>query len=172
MTISKIILPSFILIIIAAALLKSVPVYDCFLKGAKDGLTSAVSILPSLIGLIAATSMLRASGAFDLLCFSLKDVTSKIGFPAEVLPLALIRPVSGSAALAALRDIYDRYGADSYIGRVASVISGSTDTTFYAIAVYFGAVNIKKTRHTLKSALIADLTSFLIAGFVVSLVLS
>ena len=172
MTISKIILPTFIFIIIITGLFKNVPVYDCFLTGAKEGLASCVSVLPSLVGLIAATSMLRASGALDLLCFALKGVTAKIGFPAEVLPLALIRPVSGSAALASLKDILSRYGADSYIGRVASVISGSTDTTFYAIAVYFGAVNIKKTRHTLKSALIADLTSFIVAGFVVSLILS
>lgn len=172
MTVSSIILPLFIFFITITALLNGAPVYDCFLKGAKEGLLSSVSVLPSLIGLIAATSMLRASGALDLLCFALKGITSKAGFPAEVLPLALIRPVSGSAALASLRDIFARFGADSYIGRVASVISGSTDTTFYAITVYFGAVNIKKTRHTLKSALIADLTSFIVAGFVVSLVLS
>ena len=172
MTISALILPIFIFIIVFSALLKNAPVYDCFLKGAKEGLSACVSVLPSLIGLIAATSMLRASGAFDLLSFALKGVTSKIGFPPEVLPLVLIRPISGSAALASLKDILTQYGADSFIGRVASVISGSTDTTFYAIAVYFGAVNIKKTRHTLKSALIADLTSFIVAGLVVSMVLS
>ena len=172
MTVSSIILPLFILIIIIPALFKSVPVFDCFLKGAKEGLMSCLSLIPTLIGIIAATSMLRASGALEILCRALSGAAAKVCFPAEVLPLALIRPVSGSAALAALRDILEQYGADSYVGRVASVISASTDTTFYAIAVYFGSVNIKKTRHTLKSALIADLTSFLIAGFVVSLVLS
>ena len=168
MKISSLMLPGFILTVMLAAMLRGANVYDCFLEGAKRGLKSSVSILPSLVGLICATAMLRASGALDLLCFALKGAADKIGFPPEVLPLAVIRPVSGSAALAVLRDIFMRFGTDSRVGRVASVISGSTDTTFYAIAVYFGSVNIKKTRHTAKSAIIADLAGFITAGFVVS----
>ena len=168
MKISSLILPGFILTVLLAGIFRGANVYDCFLEGAKRGLKSSTAVLPSLVGLICATSMLRASGALDLLCFALKGAADKIGFPPEVLPLAVIRPVSGSASLAVLRDIFARFGADSHIGRVASVISGSTDTTFYAIAVYFGSVNIKKTRHTVKAAVIADLASFIAAGFVVS----
>lgn len=170
--VSSFAIPCVILIIIVAALLKNVPVYDTFLEGAKAGLKTSVNIVAPLVGLLCAISMFRASGALELMCYGLSRGVSFLGFPKEVLPLALMRPISGSASLAVTRDILQTYGADSFAGRVASVISGSTETTLYAISVYFGAVGIKKSRYTLKSALMADFTGFIVAAFAVRFFLS
>lgn len=162
-TISLYIIPTFIILIISNGLLKKAPVFDLFLEGAKDGLKTSVKILPSLIGLVTAIAMLRASGFFDILQTLISPLLSKINFPEEIIPLALVRPVSGSASLAVVQDIFNNYGPDSFAGRCASVIMGSTETTFYTLAVYFGYVKIKNTGYTLKCALLADLTG-IIAG--------
>ncbi len=135
---------------------KRVSVFDGFVAGAKEGIATAFGILPSLVGLLVAVGMFRASGAMDLLLTFLAPVGSALGIPAEVMPLAMLRPVSGSGSLALVAELFDRYGPDSFIGRAASVLMGSTETTFYTLAVYFGSVGIRRTRHTLPAALIAD----------------
>ena len=135
---------------------KKVSVFDGFVTGAKEGIATAFGILPSLVGLLVAVGMFRASGAMDLLLNLLAPVGRVLGIPAEVMPLALLRPVSGSGSLALVAELMARYGADSFIGRTASVLMGSTETTFYTLAVYFGSVGIRKTRHTTAAALIAD----------------
>lgn len=154
---STYIIPSAVVLILVYGAVKRVPVFDTFLVGAKEGLRSSVSILPSLVGLLMAVTMLKASGALDLFTQLISPIASAIGFPPEVTPLTLLRPISGSGSTAILTQIYESYGPDSFIGRVASVMAGSTETTFYAIAVYYGAVGIKKLRHTIPAALTADL---------------
>lgn len=162
-------IPATVLIIIVFGLFRRVPLFDTFVAGAKEGFSSAISILPSLVGLMMAVSMLNASGALDMLSSFLAPVSRFLGLPAQVMPLALIKPVSGSGATAILTQIFQNNGTESFAGRVASVMSGSTETTFYAIAVYYGAVNIKKTRHTIPAALTADLTACVISALAVRL---
>ncbi len=160
------ILPFTICGILGFGLYQKVNLFDAFLSGAKEGMKSLVSILPALVGLMAAISMLRASGALDFLAHLLAPLTSRLGIPADVMPLALLRPVSGSGSLAILQDILGKVGADSFAGRLASVMMGSSETTFYALAVYFGAVNVKNTRHTASAALLADLVAVLAATYI------
>ncbi len=145
------------------------PLFDTFLVGAKEGFSSAIAILPSLVGLIMAVTMLNASGALDMLSSFLAPVANLLGLPSQVMPLMLIKPVSGSGATAILTQIFQNNGTESFVGRVASVMSGSTETTFYAIAVYYGAVGIKKTRHTIPAALTADLTACVISALTIRL---
>ena len=168
---SAAVLPASIALIVFFGLFRGVHIFDAFLKGAKGGLSSAVSILPSIIGLVSAITMLRASGAIDLLCHALGPFSSFIGFPAEVLPMAILRPISGGASVAVLQDVLSTYGPDSFAGRVASVISGSTETTFYTLTVYFAATKAKDTRHTLKSALLADLCGIFLSAVLVRFLL-
>lgn len=169
---SSAVMPVFIALILFFGLCRGVRIFDVFLNGAKNGISNSASILPSIIGLVSAITMFRASGAIELLCHGLSFLSSTLGFPAEVLPLAILRPISGSASLAVLQDTLQTYGADSFIGRVASVISGSTETTFYTLCVYFAAVRAKDSRYTLKSALLADLTGILFSAFCVRLFFS
>lgn len=157
------IIPVVIALIILFGFIKKVPCFDCFLEGAKQGLISTYKIAPSLIGLIVAVTMLKASGALDMLIQFIEPAASFLGFPAEVIPLALLRPVSGSGSTAILNTILKDYGPDSFIGRCASVMAGSTETTFYAIAVYYGSVGIKKIRHTVPAALCADFAGMVMA---------
>ena len=164
-------IPVFIFFTIMYGYFKRVNVYDCFICGAKDGIYAIVNIIPSIVALMIAISMFRASGAIQIISSFLSPLLSKIGFPTEVLPLAILRPVSGSASLAIVTDIFKTYGPDSYIGKVASVMMGSTETTFYTIAVYFGAIKIKNTRHTLKAALSADFTGIVLSAVLVKLIL-
>jgi len=152
-------IPAMFVIILLAGIMNNVKVYDAFIDGAKDGITTVVKIIPSLVGLLVAIGVFRASGALDLLVFALNPVTSFLGIPSQVLPLALLRPISGSASLALVSDIMKEYGPDSLIGRMASTMMGSTETIFYTITVYFGAVGIKNIRYTLAAALLADLAS-------------
>ncbi|MCI9576436.1 MAG: spore maturation protein [Clostridiales bacterium] len=160
---SAYVIPVAVIAIVVFGLVRRVPVFDTFLSGAKEGLSSSLSILPSLVGLIVAVTMLNASGALELLTSFLAPVTNALGFPSEVMPMALLRPISGSGSTAMLTQIFDSFGPDSFIGRVASVIMGSTETTFYAIAVYFAAVGIKKTRHAVPAALAADFTGYVMS---------
>ncbi len=155
--------PSIILIIIVSGFCGKVRIYDAFMDGAKEGLVTVFKIFPALVGLIVSVGMLRASGTLEIITSFLKPVTSLINMPSEVVPLALMRPVSGSGALAVITDIFENYGPDSFVGRCASVMMGSTETTFYTIAVYYGSVGINKVRHTIKSALIADFTGMVLA---------
>ena len=159
--ISNFLIPAVIFIILITGLSKNISVYDCFLQGAKDGIEITFKIIPAIIGLMVAIGMLRASGALELLAFALKPLLTTIGMPADVLPLALMRPFSGSASLGIVGDIFKSSGPDSYAGRVASVMMGSTETTFYTLTVYFGTVGIKDIRYTLKAALIADCAGIL-----------
>ena len=164
-------MPLFIAIFITAGLVKRVGVYDCFTEGAKEGAESMLGIIAPLVGLMVAINMLRESGALELIARLLSPVLNFVGIPAEVLPLALLRPISGSASLAIVTDLFRMSGPDSIAGKIASVMMGSTETTFYTIAVYFGAVGIKNTRHTLPAALSADLTGILLSAIVARLML-
>lgn len=166
------ILPCVIAGIFLWGMAKGVDTFACFLEGAKEGLRVAVSVTPALICLITAVSMFRASGGLDVLVWALSPAAKLLGIPPEVMPLALLRPVSGSGATAVFTDILARYGPDSYIGRVASVMQGSTETTFYTIAVYYGATEVKRTRHTLTSSLSADLVGAVMSAVAVRLLLS
>ena len=156
-------IPVVIAIIIIFGLAKKVRIFDTFLQGAGEGINSTFSIAPSLIGLITAVTMLKASGALDIFTKFISPFTSMIGIPAEIMPLALLKPISGGGSLALLDNILATYGADSIIGRIASIIMGSTETTFYTIAVYFGAVKIKNSRHAVPNAIIADICAVIIA---------
>jgi spore maturation protein B len=164
--------PLVIAAIVLFGFLRRVPVFDTFVAGAKEGLHTTVSILPTLVGLIMAISMMNASGALDLFSSLLMPLAKLLGLPPQVMPLALIKPFSGSGSTAVLTQIYKDCGPDSFAGRVASVMAGSTETTFYAVAVYFGAVGIKKTRHTIPAALIGDLTACIFSALTVHLFFS
>lgn len=147
------------------ALCRRTDVFSALTSGAKDGLNTVSGILPALITLLPCIYMLRASGAIDALCALLNPLMSLLGIPSETVPLMLLRPLSGSGALAVGSDIIKANGADSFVGRCASVMLGSTETTFYVIAVYFGAAGIKNSRHAIPAALIADFVGFLAAAF-------
>ena len=149
------------------AMSRRVDVYAALVQGAGDGLGTLVRILPSLVGLLTAVHMLRASGALEVVGGVLAPVLERLGIPPETVALMLVRPVSGSAALGVGAEIISAYGPDSYLGRVAAVMLGSTETTFYAIAVYFGAVGITKTRYAVPAALCADLAGFVAAAWAV-----
>ena len=148
---------------------RRVDVYGALVAGAGEGLGTLAHILPALIGLMTAVYMLRASGALDLAAQALGPVMELVGLPSELLSLMLVRPISGSAALGVGAELIGTYGPDSYLGRAAAVMLGSTETTFYTIAVYFGAVGITRTRYAVPAALCADLTGFLAAAWAVRL---
>lgn len=159
--------PLILLICAALALRKKENPYELLLTGAADGLKLLLTLIPTLILLLTAVSMLRVSGAVEMLSSFLSPVFRFFGIPPETAILVLIRPISGSAALAVGADLMAHYGVDSVIGRTVAVMLGSTETTFYTISVYFGAAGIKKTRYTIPAALIADLTGFLVASLAV-----
>ena len=158
-------IPGLMIVTACAALAKRQDVYGALLEGGLDGLKLLVTIVPALVVLLTAVHMLRASGAIELLTKWLSPVAAAVGIPAETLPLVLLRPISGSAALAVGADLMSVHGPDSLIGRTAAVMLGSTETTFYTISVYFGAAGVKKTRYTIPAALSADATGFLAASF-------
>ena len=153
------------------AALQGVDVYEALCAGAKNGLRLVKDILPPLVVLLTAIAMLRASGALDALAQLLSPALRLLGIPPECAPLMLLRPFSGSGALAVGSELMARYGPDSRIGRTAAVMLGSTETTFYVIGVYFGAAGIKKTRHAVCAALIADLVGFAAAAAAVRLLM-
>lgn len=154
-------IPVIFLAILSTGVYKDIKVYDVFIEGAKEGITTVIRIIPSLVGLLAAIGVFRASGALDLLIYAASPIASLLGIPSEALPLAFLRPISGSASLALVSDIIKTNGADSFIGRVVSTMMGSTETIFYTLAVYFGSAGIKNIRYTLAAALIADVASVL-----------
>ena len=150
-------------------LFKRVAVYEKFVEGAQDGFKVAVRIIPYLVAILFAIGMFRASGAMDFLTGALNPVLGRIGFPAEVLPMAIIRPLTGSGSAALVADMIRQFGEDSIFVKMAAVMFGSTETTFYVIAVYFGAINIRKTRHALAAGLTADFAAMIIAVWTVRL---
>ena len=163
------IVPWILLFTSALALRKRENAYALMLEGAADGLKLMVSILPALVFLLTAVHMLRASGAAEILSRCFAPLFSLFGIPPETALLVLIRPISGSAALAVGAELMAEYGVDSLIGRTAAVMLGSTETTFYTISVYFGAAGIQKTRYTIPAALFADLVGFTMASWTVKL---
>lgn len=163
------IVPLILLFTSALALRKRENAYTLMLEGAADGLKLMVSILPALVFLLTAVHMLRASGAAEILSRCFAPLFSLFGIPPETALLVLIRPISGSAALAVGAELMAEYGVDSLIGRTAAVMLGSTETTFYTISVYFGAAGIQKTRYTIPAALFADLVGFTMASWTVKL---
>lgn len=143
------------------AAFKKINVFDAFVTGAKKGFDTSIGILPYLLAMMVAIGMLRASGFFELLNSWLAPLLSRLGMPAELLPLALIRPFSGSASTGIMAELIHNQGGNSWISKTAATIMGSTETTFYVIAVYFGAVGIKRTRHAIPAGLLADLTGII-----------
>lgn len=157
------IIPVVVSAVILTAFFTKADIFGDFLHGAREGLHSAVDIAPALIGLITAISMLKASGALDVFAAFVSPLASFAGVPAEVIPLALLKPVSGSGSLALLNNILSHNSPDGFTGMLASVIAGSTETTFYTLTVYFGCVNIKNSKNTVIAALIADATAIIAA---------
>ena len=156
--------PGLMILIAVIGLAKKQDVYSALLEGGLEGLKLLLSIAPALVMLLSAVHMLRASGAIELLTRLFSPACKLLGIPPETMPLVLLRPFSGSAALAVGADLMSTYGPDSLIGRTAAVMLGSTETTFYTISVYFGAAGIRKTRYAIPAALIADLSGFVMAS--------
>lgn len=150
-------------------LYKRVPVYESFVDGAREGFEVAVRIIPYLVAILFAIGMFRASGAMDFLVQALNPVLGFLGFPGEVLPMAIVRPLTGSGSAGLVVDMIEQHGEDSILVKMVATMFGSTETTFYVIAVYFGAVNIKKTRHAVSAGLTADIAAMLVAVWTVRL---
>ena len=167
--ISTLAIPMLIFLFVGYGVYKKVKVYEQFVEGAKEGFNIAIRIIPYLVAMLVAIGIFRAGGAMDWLVTIMKPVTDFIGMPAEALPMALMRPLSGSGSLGIMTDIISVHGPDSFIGILVSTFFGSTETTFYVLAVYFGAVNIKKTRHAVPAGLLADIAGILGALFIVKL---
>jgi len=167
---SDFILPITLAGILAYGIFKGVDVFGVFLEGAKEGLTTVVNIAPALIALMTCVGMFKASGALDIVVLLFSPIADLLLIPKEVVPLAILRPISGSGALVIFNDLLGTYGPDSFIGRVASVIEGSSETTFYTIAVYFGAVKVSKTKYTLSASLTADVVGFVMSALMVRLI--
>ena len=142
-----------------AAMLRKVKVYDVFIEGAKEGFEVAVKIIPFLVGILVAIGMFRASGAMELLLAGLRPVATATGFPADLIPLAILRSLSGSGSLALTTDIIKTQGPDSLLARMAATMYGSSETTFYVLAVYFGAIGVRRTRHAVPAALVGDVVA-------------
>ena len=162
-------LPAIILVILTMGLAKKVPIYEVFTDGAKDGFKVAVNIIPYLVAIIVAISMFRASGIIEMLESSLAGVLSAINVPADTLPIMIVRSLSGSAALGVFSDIANNLGPDSYATKLSAVMVGSSETTFYVLAVYFGAVGISKLRYALWVGLLADFIGIVAAVLVCNL---
>ena len=163
-------IPLLIGFILLYGTLKRVPTYESFVEGGKEGIKIAVSIIPFLVGMLVAISIFRASGALDALMNWIRPLMKTMGVPAEIVPLLIIRPISGTAALGMTSDLIAVNGPDSFIGRLASVLQGSTDTTFYVLTVYFGAVGIKKMGDALKVGLLADVVGIIVSIIIVAFI--
>ncbi len=166
---SYFILPAIIVGFPLYGLFKKVPVFEAFVEGAKEGFNVAVRIIPYLVAILFAIGMFRASGAMDFMANALHPILALVGFPSEVLPMAIVRPLTGSGSAGIVVDLINQFGEDSIFVKMAATMFGSTETTFYVIAIYFGAVNIKRTRHAVPAGLIADFSAMLIAVWVVRL---
>ena len=165
----EIIMPAFACLIIIFGLIRRVPVFEAFSEGAREGFFTLFKIAPTILGLVFAVGLLRSSGATDALCSAIAPVAEAVGFPREVVPMAMLRPVSGSGSTALLVSVFENCGPDSFAGRVASVLAGSSETTFYAVAMYYGSIRVRYTRHTLPAALAADFTALVMSVVTVRL---
>lgn len=163
---SNLAMPMVIFFIILYGVTEKVKVFDNFLEGAKEGIKTTFSILPTLIGLFLAIGALRSSGILDLIIKITSPILEIFNFPSELMPLAILRPISGSASIAVATDIMKQAGVDSLIGNIASTIMGSTETTLYTIAIYTSCIKIKKTRFILLAALTADITGIIVSNFI------
>lgn len=166
---SKSIIPIIFVIIIIYGMIKGRKVYEWFIEGAKEGINVCLRIFPYLLAMIIAVQIFKDAHLLDLLNNFIAPVVNLIGLPKELIPLVLIKPLSGSGAVGIFTDIVKTFGPDTKIGLIASVIMGTTETIFYTITVYFGAVKVKKIRHTLWAAVFADITAIIMAIFVVNL---
>ena len=169
--ISTIAVPVVIIIIVIYGIADKKKVYDIFVEGATEGMSTVIKIFPTLLGIFLAVGVLRSSGLLEIITRALSVFTNKVGFPSEVMPLAMLRPISGSASLAVATDIMKTYGVDSKIGLITSTIMGSTETTFYTIAIYTGSIGVKKIRFVLVAALIADFVGMLTSAIVWNIIL-
>ncbi|HHW42898.1 MAG TPA: spore maturation protein [Desulfotomaculum sp.] len=165
--ISRWAIPLTLLLVPLAAMLRGVSVFETFVEGAAQGFATAIKTIPYLVAMLVAISIFRASGAMDVLVRVLSPLLDPLGFPAEVLPHAIMRPLSGGAALGVATDIIATHGPDSFIGRMVSTMQGSTDTTFYVLTLYFGSVGISRYRYAIISGLVADFTSLVASVFIV-----
>ena len=170
-TISVWAIPVLIIGIVVYGYIKKVKVYEVFTEGAKEGFTTAVMIIPFLVAMLVGIGIFRASGAMDFLIKLLTPVTNLLGIPPETLPMALMRPLSGGGAQGVMTEIFNIHGPDSFIGRVTATMMGATETTFYVLAVYFGSIAVKNTRHCLPAGLLADLAGFITSVIIVRMVL-
>ncbi len=167
--ISKIVIPLFVLFIIIYGVKKHVNVYDSFLEGAKEGLVLVFHITPTVIAMVFAVNIFLDSNFIDGLLGFLKPFFDLVNIPLDILPMALLRPISGTASLAIMNDIFAHFGPDSYIGRLASTLQGCTDTTIYVLALYFGSIKVVKTKYALPVGLFADLMGIL-AAFIITFI--
>ncbi|MEW6275506.1 MAG: spore maturation protein [Bacillota bacterium] len=166
--ISRWAIPLTLLFVPLVAMLKGVPVFEAFVEGAGEGFATAVKTIPYLVAMLVAISVFRASGAMELMVQTLSPALNLIGFPAEVLPHAIMRPLSGGAALGIAADLIAAHGPDSFVGRLVSTMQGSTDTTFYVLTLYFGSVGITRYRYAIVSGLAADFTTLVASVFIVT----
>ena len=169
--ISTIAVPVVIIIIVIYGIADKKKVYDIFVEGATEGMSIVIKIFPTLLGIFLAVGVLRSSGLLEIITRAVSVFTNKVGFPSEVMPLAMLRPISGSASLAVATDIMKTYGVDSKIGLITPTIMGSTETTFYTIAIYTGSIGVKKIRFVLVAALIADFIGMLTSAIVWNIIL-
>ena len=165
------VLPALVTATVLLGIIKKVKVFDCFVSGAKKGLLTVYELLPTITGLVVAVTMLNASGAMQLIAKAFSPISSFFNIPDEVTPMALLSPISGGGSLSLFDSVLKTSGPDSFLGRTASVLMGSTDTTLYAVTVYYSAVGVKNTRHTLYAGLAADFASFVLSPFFVRLTL-
>lgn len=167
--VSKWAIPFVLLAIPVYGFVKKVPVYEAFVEGAQEGFMTAVKIIPFLVGMMVAITVFRASGAMDCLAKALSPFLTSFGIPAEVLPLAVMRPLSGSGVLGLATELMRVYGPDSFIGRLASTMQGSTDTTFFVLTIYFGSVGVKRYRYSIITGLTADISGLVASIYICNL---
>ena len=165
---SNYLIPAIVAIILIYAISKKIDIFDSFLHGVKEGIKTSINLFPTIFAMILAITLLTQSNIINELSSYLKPIFDKLNFPIETLPLAIFRPISGSSSLAILNDILGKYGPDSLIGRIASVMQGSTDTTLYIIGLYFSSIGIKRIRYSLLVGLLADLISIILSVLIVS----
>lgn len=169
-TLSLFAIPALVLLIVTHGVIKKVKIYEAFVEGAKEGFNVGVRIIPYLVAMLVAIGIFRAGGAMELLAALLAPLTGAIGMPPEALPMAIVRPLSGSGALGVMSEIINTHGPDSFIGRLVSVMMGSGETTFYVLAVYFGSVGISRTRQAVPAGIVADITAVIMSVLIVNLV--
>jgi spore maturation protein B len=169
-TLSILAIPALVLFVVVYGALKKVKIYEAFVEGAKEGFNVGVRIIPYLVAMLVAIGIFRTGGAMGILSSILAPLTTLVGMPPEALPMALIRPLSGSGALGVMSEMIKTHGPDSLIGRMVSVMMGSSETTFYVLAVYFGSVGISRTRQAVPAGIVVDIVALLMSVWVVNLV--